>query len=81
MENCLAGGDYFQGEQGPLKLERGPASSLLFQAFFKVVQQAGFELTNDINGFRREGFGAFDKDVFRIRRLSAARAYHHPIMR
>ena len=57
MENCLAGGDDFRGYQGPLKLERGPASSPLFQAFFQAVQQAGFELTKDVNGFRQEGFG------------------------
>ena len=33
MENCLAGGDDFRGDQGPLKVERGPASTPLFQAF------------------------------------------------
>ena len=59
--------------------ERGPASTPLFQAFFQAVQQAGFELTNDVNGFRQEGFAAFDKNVFRGRRLSAARAYLHPV--
>ena len=80
MENCLAGGDAFRGNHGLLKLERGPASTPLFQAFFKAVQQAGFELTNDVNGFRQEGFAAFDKNVFRGRRLSAARAYLHPVM-
>ena len=80
MENCLAGGDEFRGDQGPLKVERGPASTPLFQAFFQAVQQAGFELTNDVNGFRQEGFAAFDKNVFRGRRLSAARAYLHPVM-
>ena len=80
MENCLAGGDDFRGDQGPLKLERGPASSPLFQAFFQAVQQAGFELTKDVNGFRQKGFGDFDKNVFRGRRLSAARTYLHPVM-
>ena len=81
MENCLAGGDDFRGDQGPLKVERGPASTPLFQAFFQAVQQAGFELTNDVNGFRQEGFAAFDKNVLRGRRLSAARAYLHPALK
>ena len=80
MENCLAGEDEFRGGSGPLKVERGPASTPLFQAFFEAVQQAGFDLTQDVNGFRQEGFAAFDKNVFRGRRLSAARAYLHPIM-
>ena len=32
MENCLAGGGKWRGHEGPLVLERGPATSPLFQA-------------------------------------------------
>jgi choline dehydrogenase-like flavoprotein len=39
MENCLAGGEEFRGDRGPLILERGPATNPLFQAFFQAVQQ------------------------------------------
>jgi choline dehydrogenase len=81
MENCLAGGDEFRGAQGPLVLERGPATSPLFRAFFAAVQEAGYPLTDDVNGFRQEGFAAFDRNIHRGRRLSAARAYLHPVMR
>ena len=81
MENCLAGGDEFRGTGGPLVLERGPADSPLFAAFFAAVQQAGYELTSDVNGYRQEGFAAFDRNIHRGRRLSAARAYLHPVMR
>ena len=80
MENCLAGGDDFRGTDGPLKLERGPATNPLFLAFFDAVQQAGYPLTDDVNGFKQEGFAAFDRNVHRGRRLSAARAYLHPVM-
>jgi len=80
METCLAGGDDFRGTGGPLVLERGPASSPLFQAFFAAVQQAGYPLTDDVNGYRQEGFAAFDRNLHRGRRLSAARAYLHPVM-
>ena len=82
MENCLAAGedDQFRGKAGPLVLERGPATSPLFQAFFAAVQQAGYPLTDDVNGFRQEGFNAFDRNIHRGRRLSAARAYLHPVM-
>src|SRR5512142_3366487 len=45
METCLAGADEWRGGSGPLKLERGPATSPLFTAFFEAVQQAGYELT------------------------------------
>jgi choline dehydrogenase len=81
METCLAGADEYRGGSGPLVLERGPAESPLFQAFFEAVQQAGLRLTDDVNGYRQEGFAAFDRNVHRGRRLSAARAYLHPAMK
>jgi choline dehydrogenase len=82
MERCMAAGleDPYRGHAGPLVVERGPASSPLFGAFFKAVQQAGFPLTDDVNGFRQEGFAAFDRNIRNGRRLSAARAYLHPVM-
>ena len=80
-ESRLKGGDHYRGGEGPLLLESGPCSNPLFQAFFKAVQEAGYPLTNDVNGERQEGFGAFDQNIHRGRRLSAARAYLHPIMR
>ena len=80
METCLAGPDEYRGGDGPLVLERGPATSPLFAAFFEAVQEAGYELTADLNGFRQEGFAAFDRNIHRGRRLSAARAYLHPVL-
>jgi choline dehydrogenase len=81
MENCLADPDtVFRGHSGPLKLERGPSKGPLFAAFFKATQEAGYPSTDDVNGFRQEGFARFDRNVFRGRRLSAARAYLHPVM-
>jgi choline dehydrogenase len=80
METCLADGDEFRGTDGPLVLERGPAANPLFGAFFGAVQEAGYPLTTDLNGYRQEGFAAFDRNVHRGRRLSAARAYLHPVM-
>ena len=85
MENCLAAvpgtaDEPFRGHDGPLTLERGPATNPLFGAFFAAVQQAGYALTSDVNGYRQEGFAAFDRNISRGRRLSAARAYLHPAM-
>jgi choline dehydrogenase len=81
MERCLAADrtDEFRGRAGPLVLERGPATSPLFGAFFEAVQQAGYPLIDDVNGYRQEGFAPFDRNVHRGRRLSAARAYLHPV--
>ena len=80
MEMCIAGADDWRGGDGPLKLERGPATSPLFEAFFEAVRQAGHPMTSDVNGYRQEGFNAFDRNVYRGRRLSAARAYLHPVL-
>jgi choline dehydrogenase len=81
MENCLAASDdRFRGHDGPLVLERGPARGPLYDAFFAAVQQAGYRLTSDVNGYRQEGFAAFDRNLHRGRRLSAARAYLHPVL-
>ena len=79
METCLAGADDWRGGDGPLVLERGPAENPLFGAFFDAVQEAGYPLTDDVNGYRQEGFARFDRNLHRGRRLSAARAYLHPV--
>ncbi|MCB0182665.1 MAG: choline dehydrogenase, partial [Caldilineaceae bacterium] len=85
MENCLAAHadatDEFRGKDGPLILERGATLNPLFSAFFHAVQEAGYPLTGDVNGYQQEGFAAFDRNVYRGRRLSAARAYLHPIIK
>jgi choline dehydrogenase len=80
MESCPTGADEWRGDAGPLKLERGPVENPLFGAFFEAVQQAGHALTTDVNGYRQEGFAAFDQSLQRGRRLSAAGAYLHPVM-
>ncbi|HEX5823307.1 MAG TPA: choline dehydrogenase [Candidatus Limnocylindrales bacterium] len=82
MEDCTAAAadDPWRGHGGPLGLERGPATSPLFEAWFAAAQEAGYELTTDVNGYRQEGFAPFDRNIRRGRRISAARAYLHPVM-
>jgi choline dehydrogenase len=79
METCLAGADDWRGGDGPLVLERGPADNPLFSAFFAATVEAGYPATDDVNGYRQEGFAKFDRNIHRGRRLSAARAYLHPV--
>ena len=82
MEDCTAAApdDPWRGHGGPLGLERGPASSPLFEAWFEAAVEAGYTLTDDVNGYRQEGFAAFDRNIRHGRRLSAARAYLHPVL-
>lgn len=79
-EKRLHGVDRFHGGEGPLALERGPCRNPLFQGFFKAAQEAGYPLNEDVNGYRQEGFGPFDRTIRNGRRVSAARAYLHPVM-
>jgi choline dehydrogenase len=82
MEDCTAAApdDPWRGHGGPLGLERGPATSPLFEAWFAAAQQAGYPATSDVNGYRQEGVAPFDRNIRRGRRMSAARAYLHPIL-
>ena len=82
MENCLAAApdDPYRGHDGPLALERGPATNPLFEAFFTAANRPVIPRTDDVNGYRQEGFAKFDRNIRNGRRLSAARAYLHPVM-
>ena len=79
MEHCVAGADDWRGQGGPLWLERGAATNPLFDAFLAAAEQAGHHLTDDVNGYRQEGFARFDRTIRDGRRWSAARAYLHPV--
>jgi choline dehydrogenase len=79
VEDRLMGGDDYRGDQGNLKLTTPTCENPLFDAFFKSVQEAGYPLTDDVNGFQQEGFGRFDQTIYNSRRLNAARAYIHPV--
>ena len=47
----------------------------------RPCSRPGHPLTDDVNGYRQEGFAAFDRNVHRGRRLSASRAYLRPVLR
>ena len=82
MENCLAAGPGrpLPRPRRPARARARPGRGPLFDAFFAAVQEAGYPLTDDVNGYRQEGFATFDRNVHDGRRLSAARAYLHPVM-
>ena len=82
METCLAGADEYRGGDGPLVLERGPVDESAVRRLLRG-RAAGRTCPDidDVNGYRQEGFAAFDRNIHRGRRLSAARAYLHPVKR
>jgi len=79
VEYRLQGADEYHGVGGPMYLTTPECDNLLFDAFFRAVEQAGYPTTKDVNGYQQEGFSRFDGTIYRGRRWNAARAYLHPI--
>jgi choline dehydrogenase len=74
------GGDAYRGGEGKLHTKYGPLRNPLHTAFLEAARQAGYPLTDDINGSQQEGFGRMDMTVHKGRRWSAANAYLKPAM-
>ncbi|KGB81653.1 choline dehydrogenase [Rhodovulum sp. NI22] len=85
MENWHSGGHggdvAWRGTDGPLHVTRGPRDNPLHRAFVEAGRQAGYQLTDDYNGARQEGFGPMEQTVWKGRRWSAANAYLRPALR
>ena len=81
MESYSGGGDDFRGESGPLKVHRSTPKDQLSLAFIKAGKEAGYKETDDISGYCQEGFGIFDRTVFKGERWSTTRAYLDPVRR
>ena len=79
MESYSGGGDDFRGESGPLKVHRSIPKDELSLAFIKAGKEAGYKETNDISGYCQEGFGIFDRTVFKGERWSTTRGYLDPV--
>ncbi|PBB19565.1 choline dehydrogenase [Mesorhizobium sp. WSM4313] len=81
MEDCDGGEDGWRGKGGPLHVQRGTRKNPLYGAFVEAGRQAGFELTDDYNGSKQEGFGPMEQTILGGRRWSAANAYLKPALR
>ncbi|MDO9417187.1 choline dehydrogenase [Pararhizobium sp.] len=81
MEHSHGGQQGWRGTGGPLHVRRGEASNPLFKAFVEAGRQAGFELTEDYNGEKQEGFGLMEQTTHQGRRWSAATAYLKPALK
>lgn len=81
MENSHGGQQGWRGTEGPLHVQRGPVKNPLFRAFIEAGRQAGFEVTEDYNGEKQEGFGLMEQTIHQGRRWSAANAYLKPALK
>ena len=79
-ERRAAGGDAYRGDSGKLYTTTGTLQNPLNPAWIEAGRQAGYPLSDDMNGFQQEGFARMDMTVSHGRRCSAARAYLLPAM-
>ncbi|QPA29722.1 choline dehydrogenase [Brucella anthropi] len=81
MENSSGGQEGWRGTSGPLYIQRGKRDNPLFHAFVEAGHEAGFEVTEDYNGEKQEGFGPMEQTIHNGRRWSAANAYLKPALK
>ncbi|KAG3070788.1 Choline dehydrogenase [Phytophthora idaei] len=80
-ENHQLGGDDYRGGDGPLHTVRNTQKDQpLFQAFLDAGMQAGYPLTDNLNGYQQEGFGWHDLTIHEGKRWSTSAAFLHPVM-
>lgn len=80
-ETRAKGGDQYRGDSGPLHVSTGARNNPLYDAFIEAGKQAGYSYTEDMNGYRQEGFGSMDMTVHKGRRWSTAMAYLRPALK
>ena len=79
-QNHELGPDEYRGGEGPLHVSAGKMANPLFQAWIEAGRQAGYPITEDMNGYQQEGVGRMDMTTHRGQRWSAAKAYLYPAM-
>jgi choline dehydrogenase len=80
-ETRLKGGDAYRGDSGPLFVTTGSSKNPLYRAFIEAGRQAGYPVTEDMNGHQQEGLGWMDMTTYKGRRWSAASAHLRPAQR
>ena len=77
-EMRLGGADNYHGSSGPLYVTTPAMRNPLYGAFIEAGREAGYAITDDMNGYRQEGFGPMDRTTYRGKRWSTAMAYLRP---
>jgi choline dehydrogenase len=80
IEHFTRGASAYHGTSGPLWVERNPALNPLSSAFLRSCVEAGYPATEDFNGQRQTGFGAYDFNMARGRKCTTAEALLYPAL-
>lgn len=81
LETFHPADDQWHGQDGPIHVTRADQRHPYAKAFLDAGAQAGYYRNPDLNGARRDGFGAVDLTVHKGRRCSASSAYLRPAMK
>jgi choline dehydrogenase len=71
----------WHGEGGELAVQRPRGSNLLAHAFVDAAAEAGHARNDDFNGPQQDGFGIFELNQRDGVRMSASRAFLHPVLK
>lgn len=74
------GASEYRGDKGPVKVSRSNTKNELFDNFINAGIETGYQYTEDMNGFRQEGFGPMDATVYNGVRSSTSRSYIKPAL-
>jgi choline dehydrogenase len=69
------GADDYRGATGHLHVTPGDTQTPLCAAFLAAGTEAGYGLSDDLNGYRQEAFGPVDRTTRNGRRWSTSRGY------
>jgi choline dehydrogenase len=78
-ERYEGGANAFHGGEGPLNVTESPLDGIAYRAFLEAGKAAGYPYTEDFNGAQQEGFGRYQRTIYRGERWSASFAYLRPI--
>jgi len=72
------GENLYRGGDGPLNVSKSKVDGVLHHTWIKAGKQAGFDFTEDVNGYKQEGFCRFDHTIYKGVRWSTSKAYLNP---
>ncbi len=75
LETRAEGADEYRGGNGPVGVRRQDPLNPLNEAFLAAGREAGYPVTDDVNGFQQEGFCRFDMNADKGYRSSASYAF------
>ena len=75
LEGWVDPTDAYQGRDGPVRISAPTPVNPIAAAFLRAGEQAGYTPTDDVNGYRQEGFGRFPMNAAGGYRSNTAGAY------